>query len=542
MKLMLGQIQNAARKTFDYIVVGAGSAGCVVATRLSENPNTKVLLVEAGGSDSRTKVRMPGALALALADRRITWNFSTGPEPWLDGRCIEHARGKVVGGSASINGMVFVRGDPRDFDSWADYGVKGWSYEKCLPHFKKIEDFDGGSSAHRGTGGPIRVVTSKAELPIYRAFLEAGAQAGLEKISDYNAGSLEGVFAYQANIDRGVRASSAWGYLRRAAGRENLTVLTDVECRKILLDRRRARAVQVVPSKGGDAHLLKPAQEVVLCAGAYKTPQILMLSGIGDKKELLAAGIEPALDAPAVGKNLEDHIAVSVGFRASRKGVSPPPAVYSMARISAGARWLLTRTGPCAGNFFEVGAFYRSSEHVGRADIQIEFIPVLGKFQDGMIKTAEGFQYQICLMRPRSKGHVKLTSADPRASPEIVHNYMADGLDRRDLVNAVRRAEQIIGQPAWDELRGDSVDPDLRSLNDGEVESWLRRNIGTQYHPCGTCRMGTGLDSVVDSQGLVHETDGLRVVDASIMPRITTGNLNAPVMMIAERISAKMKM
>ena len=540
MESMPGKIRSAARKLFDYIVVGAGAAGCIVAARLSENPNMKVLLVEAGGSDRRAKVRMPGALALALADLKLTWNFNTGPEPYLDGRCIEHARGKVVGGSASINGMVFVRGDPRDFDCWADSGLEDWSYEKCLPHFKNIEDFDGGSSEHRGTGGPIRVVTCKAELPIYRAFIEAGAQAGLEKIDDYNAGSLEGVFAFQANIDRGVRASSAWGYLRRAAGRENLTVLANAECRKIILDRRRAFAIEVVSSKGGDAHLFKSEREVVLCAGAYKTPQLLMLSGIGDKTELLAAGIEPALDAPAVGKYLEDHIAVSVGFRASQRGVSPQPAVNSMARVSAGARWLLTRTGPCAGNFFEVGAFYKSSEHVERADIQIEFIPVLGKFQDGMIKTAEGFQYQICLMRPRSKGHVKLTSADPRANPEIVHNYLADKLDRRDLVNAVRRAERIARQSAWDELRGESVDPDLRSLSDGEVESWLRRNIGTQYHPCGTCRMGAGMDSVVDGQGLVHEIDGLRIVDASIIPRITTGNLNAPVMMIAEKIAAKM--
>jgi len=522
-------------KRYDYIVVGAGAAGSVVAARLGENRSLRILVLEAGPSDNSIFVRMPAALSYPLTDARRIWSFETGPEAALDGRSMTHVRGRMLGGSGSLNGMVYVRGNPRDFDTWAAAGLPDWSYAHCLPYFKKLEHYDRGENDYRGGGGPMAITTLKADLPVFQAFLAAGQEAGLRLNADYNAFAQEGVHPYQANIDNGVRASGGRAYLRPALSRGNIALKLNALVRRVTLSGKRATGVEY--EVRGTVERAEAEREVILCGGAFNSPHLLLLSGIGPRAELAELGISDGVDVPGVGKGLVDHIAVSVKYRARRRGVSPAVDLNKLRMAMIGARWLFFRTGLGATNLWEVGTFFRSSDKVDYANIQHEFLPMLGELMHGKVNIEEGFQYQTCLMRPRSRGAVTLRSADPKVLPNIVLNYLSDREDQRELIDGVRRTDEMIQQPAWNDIRGEAITPGLRKQSDEALLAWLKQNIGTQYHPCSSCRMGTDDMAVVDSEGRVRDVAGLRVVDASVMPQITSGNLHCPTTMIAEKLS-----
>ncbi len=522
-------------RTYDYVIVGAGAAGVVLAARLTEDTNVRVLLVEAGPSDRSILVRMPAGLSYLQRGGRRLWHFQTGPEPHLNGRRIEHVRGRMLGGSGSMNGMVFVRGNRRDFDGWAEAGLKSWSFAHCLPYFKKLERFEGGESAWRGGSGPIGVSRGKADLPVMQAFLEAAQQAGHRFNADYNAEDQEGVHVYQANIAKGVRSSGGLTYLRPAMRRPNLEVRTGLTAERIAFAGRRAVAVK---ARDGDEHLtFEAAREVILCGGAYNSPHLLLLSGVGPVEQLRAHGIPIVAELPGVGQNLIDHPVASLKYRAAVPGLSPVVDMGMLKTVWTGARWLIAGTGLGARNFWEVGSFFKSREDADYVDIQHEFPPVLGEMTDGKLTVEDGFQYQVCLMRPKSRGAVTLRSADPTVAPMIVTNFLARAEDRRALVAGLRHTQEVVRQPAWDKLRGERLTPDMAGLDDAAIEEWLRGVVGTQYHPASTCRMGLDDMAVVDEEGRVHGVEGLRVVDASIMPSITSGNLHAPTIMMAEKIA-----
>ncbi len=523
------------RSRYDYVIIGAGAAGSVVAARLAEDTTLRILVLEAGPSDNSLYVRMPAALSYPLTDPKRIWSFDTGPEPALNGRTLTHVRGKMLGGSGSLNGMVFVRGNPRDFDNWAAQGLPTWSYAHCLPYFKRLESFDQGANEYRGGDGPMRITTLPADRPIFGAFLEAGQQAGHPLNPDYNSYRQEGVHAYQANIDHGVRASGGRAYLRPALRNPNVDLQLDALVYRIVFDGNKAIGVDV--EIGGVNSRVEAEREVILCGGAFNSPQLLLLSGIGPRTHLADHGISCRIDLPGVGQGLEDHPAVSVRYRASKKGVSPAVDLNPLQMGLIGLQWLLFRSGLGATNLWETGAFFKSRDDVDYANIQHEFLPMLGELMHGKVNVEEGFQYQTCLMRPQSRGAVTLRSSDPRALPRIVLNYLADPQDRRDLIDGVRHTDEIVQQRAWDGMRGEALNPNLRKQSDDDILAWLKSAIGTQYHPCRSCRMGTDEMSVVDAHGRVHGADRLRVVDASIMPRITSGNLHSPTTMIAEKLS-----
>ncbi|GAA5543589.1 oxygen-dependent choline dehydrogenase [Brucella sp. NBRC 113783] len=526
-------------RKYDYIVVGSGAAGSIVAARLGEDRNVRVLVLEAGPHDNSIYVRMPAAMSYPLTDKTRTWEFDTGPEPALHNRMVPHIRGKMLGGSGSLNGMVYVRGNPRDFDRWAEDGVKSWSYADCLPYFKKLEAYDGGANEYRGGKGPIAITTLKADHEIFQAFLEAGQQAGHPLNKDYNAYRQEGVHAYQANIDHGIRASGGRAYLRPAVKRGNVDLQLNALVHKVLFSGKKATGVRY--EQAGKVIEAEAEREVILCGGAFNSPQLLLLSGVGPASELAAHGVKSVHDLPGVGKGLQDHVAVSVKYRGSRKGVSPVGEmnIFKMAMI--GAQWMFLRRGIGVTNMWETGSFFKSSDSIEYANIQHEFLPMLGELMHGEVNIEDGFQYQVCLGRPNSRGAVTLNSGDPRKHPSIVLNYLTDMEDRRNLIDGVRHTDEIIQQRGWDKVRGEAVVPGLRKKSDEEIFAWLQDNMGTQYHPCSSCRMGSDDMAVVDEEGRVHGMQGLRVVDASVMPRISNGNLHAPTMMIAEKISDRIK-
>lgn len=521
---------------YDYVVIGAGSAGSIVAARLAEERGCSVLVLESGPRDGSVLLRMPAAVAYPLRRADWTWQFLTGPEPALDGRMIDHPRGRLLGGSSSINGMVYVRGNPRDFDSWAAEGLPDWSYSHCLPYFRKMERFEDGASAYRGGDGPLDVIRLEADHPLFDAMIAAAEQAGLRYNDDYNAARQEGVHRYQATIRRGHRASASRAYLQPAMRRENLTVVTGATVRRILFDRS-SRAVGVRYERRGERIEVSARREIIVSAGTYNSPHLLLLSGIGAAETLRAHDIAVVADLPAVGQGLEDHVGAGVGFAASRSGVSPVIGTGLLGRGLIGLRWLLTGGGAGARNFWETGAFLKSADDLAHADIQHEFLPFAGALSGNRLRVIDGFRYSVSLMRPESRGAVTLASADPTDAPRIVSNYLSDRGDLEALRRGIRRTLEIVRQPAWNDLRGRIDGPDLEAMSDSELDAWLRRTATTYYHPTSTCRMGVGPDSVVDAEGRVYGIAGLRVIDASIMPHVISGNTNAPTMMIAEKLA-----
>lgn len=522
------------RKKYDYVVIGSGSAGSVMASRLAEDGKNSVLLLEAGPSDQHIHIRMPAALGLPLGSDRFNWRFESEPEPGLNGRTILEARGKVLGGSSSINGMNWVRGNPWDYDNWAAMGLEGWSYAEILPYFRRAESFDKGANDYRGDKGPMLVETCKAEGPLYDAFIQSAKQAGMRHVEDHNAYRQEGVHITQRNVGKGIRWSSSQGYIHARGDRPNLDVVVGGRLLKINFSNRRATRADILVN--GERQSVEIDGEIILCAGALNSPQLLQLSGIGPADMLRSVGIDVLADMPGVGAGLKDHVAAPVQYRATQN-VSAARHLNNFGKLKLGLQWLLAKKGLGATNFFEVGVFMRTRPEIAVPNIQFEFVPMLGEMQHGSVKLENGFQYFFSLMRQKSEGRVWLRDANPLSAPRFVFNYFAHEEDRRDAIDAVRAIRHVVSQPAWGPYRGEEVTPGKLFQTDEQIMEFLRKEAGTNYHPCCSARMGNDDNSVVDAQARVHGFDNLRVVDASIMPEIVSGNLNAPVIMMAEKLS-----
>ncbi|WP_029354833.1 choline dehydrogenase [Bosea sp. 117] len=522
------------KSRYDYVVVGSGSAGSVVAARLAEDASSRVLLLEAGPSDEHIYIKMPAALGFPLMNDRFNWFYNSEPEPYLKNRIVHESRGRVLGGSSSINGMNWVRGNPADYDGWEARGLPGWSYAHVLPYFRKAETFASGGDTYRGATGPMRIERCEAKNPLYRAFLEAGVQAGHEYVEDHNAYRQEGVHITQRNVGRGLRWNTSRAYLHEGPVRPNLTVAAGVLVTRIGFDGRTATHVHA--RQDGRDIAIEVAGEVILAAGALNSPQLLLLSGVGPAAELSTLGIPVVADIPGVGAGLKDHVAAPVQYIAT-KDVSAAKALKLFGRAKLGLQWLLFKKGLGATNFFEVGGFIRTDPSYAIPNIQYEFVPMLGELQHGSVDLKNGFQYFLSLMRPTSSGRVWIDSADPARAPKFVFNFLKTEEDRQQMVAAVKETRRIIAQQAWDEFRGEEVTPGPQVRTDEQILDFLLETAGTNYHPCCSARMGTDDMSVVDVHGKVHGIENLRVVDASIMPDIVSGNLNAPVIMMAEKLA-----
>jgi choline dehydrogenase len=519
---------------FDYIVVGAGAAGCVVASRLSEDPSVRVLLIEAGGSDRNPMLAMPAALPFVYQNRRVQWGYRSGPEPELGGRTIDEKTGRVVGGSTSINAMIFNRGNPMDFDGWAEDGLNDWDFAHCLPYFRKLETFVDGPDAWRGGDGPMRISRCEARHKLYDTFLRAGEQAGFEVTPDHNGYRQEGFHVAQSFIHEGVRWGASRAYLRPSRQRGNLKILINTLVRRVVVENGSATGVEVA----GDAisRVITCKREIVLCAGAINTPQLLMLSGVGDPDELRGLGIKVVAEARGVGRNLQNHPGVDLQF-ATRREDSLVSELDAIGQLKLGANWILRRKGLGTTNFFEAGAFLRTRDSVAFPNVQYEFLPLRRAVKGGKVIALPGFQFWMDLSRPESRGAVTLRSADPAEHPSIVFNHLAARQDIVDLIDAIRLAREMARQPAWEGYRAEELVPGLDVESDVDLERFLRAKVSTSYHPSGTCRMGVDGDAVVDAEAKVRTVARLRIVDASIMPRVVTANLNASVLMMAEKVS-----
>lgn len=521
-------------KAFDYIVVGAGSAGCVLANRLSAKSNSRVLLIEAGGSDGHILIQMPAACAVAARDPRFDWGYLSEPEPFCNKRRIYERRGKILGGSSSINGMAANRGNFRDYDAWAEEGLPNWSFAHCLPYFKKMESFEGGANNWRGGDGPQSIERCSASHPLHQAFLEAGVQAGYERTEDQNGAKHEGFYVAQSFTRNGRRCSAASAYLHPIRRRQNLKVLTRTLVHRVLFNGNRAVGVEV--SINGAVSRFEADREVILSAGAINSPQLLLLSGVGHSGELKDLDIPVTADVPAVGRYLEDHQIVPIQF-ATPRGLSLSHKLRGLGQYLIGLEWLLFKSGIGASPMCETGSFFRSSDEADYADIQHEFFPLTAELGSPDANFDDGFMFSMGLMRPEARGQVALRSRDPAAHPKFTFNYFAAEKDRRVMIDGVRRTREIAAQTAFHGLQAGEIAPGEDVQSDDEILAWLRSTASTEYHPCSSCRMGTGDDSVTDAEGNVHATEGLRVVDASIMPHNVTSNLNAPVIMIAEKLA-----
>ncbi len=519
---------------FDYIIIGGGSAGCTLAGRLSEDPNVTVALLEAGPPDTNILIHVPAGLALLAKTRQANWYLETVPQPGLNGRRGYQPRGKVLGGSSSINAMVYIRGQAADYDGWAAQGNPGWSYDEVLPYFKRAENNERGADAWHGTGGPLNVKDLTSPNRFGNLFVQAAVQAGLKANPDFNGAQQEGVGAYQVTHKNGERFSAAKAYLTPHLARPNLQVFTGALTTRILLEKKRAVGVEF--QHKGQLKQLRATREVLLCAGSLMSPQILMLSGIGPHAHLVENGIATLHDLPGVGQNLQDHPNVVINTRAPKgrdlMGVSLSGMVDAIKGIF---EWRRHRTGMLTSNIAEAGGFIKSAPDEPRPDLQLHF--VVGILVDHGRKTAlgHGFSCHVCVIRPRSRGSVRLASKNPADAPLIDPNFLADRDDMDRIIRGFRIMRGILKQPALSGYGNKEFAASARAQTDMEIEQFIRDHADTEYHPIGTCRMGNGPDAVVDAQLRVHGLQGLRVVDASIMPNLTSGNTNAPVIMIAEK-------
>ncbi|MEP9370970.1 choline dehydrogenase [Mesorhizobium sp. KR1-2] len=517
----------------DFVIVGSGSAGAAMAYRLSEDGKHSVIVIEYGGSDVGPLIQMPSALSIPLNMPLYDWGFSTEPEPHLGGRVLATPRGKVLGGSSSINGMVYVRGHARDFDHWSEQGATGWAYADVLPYFKRMEDSQGGEDGWRGRGGPLHVQRGRRKNPLYAAFIEAGKQAGFELTDDYNGSKQEGFGPMEQTIRGGRRWSTANAYLRPALKRPNVRVVKGF-ARKVVIENQRAIGVEIEARK--KIQVVKVRREVILAASSINSPKILMLSGIGPAQHLKDHGIAVVADRPGVGANLQDHLELYIQ-QESTQPITLNSVLNPFSKALIGAQWMLFKSGLGATNHFEAAAFIRSAAGVDYPDIQYHFIPAAVRYDGKSAAKSHGFQAHVGPMRSKSRGAVTLRSPDPADRPRILFNYMSHPDDWTDFRRCIRLTREIFGQQAFAPYRGKEISPGGHVQTDAELDEFIRDHAESALHPCGTCRMGRADDpmAVVDPHCRVIGVEGLRVADSSIFPRITNGNLNAPSIMTGEK-------
>ncbi len=523
-------------QTFDYIIVGAGSAGCVLANRLTESGQHKVLLLEAGGSDRHILVQMPTAFTYPMAMPRFNWGYESDPEPHLDGRRIDMPRGKGLGGTSSINGMVYVRGHACDFDEWEALGAAGWSYRDCLPYFKRAENWQGGENQYRGGSGPLGVTggNNMALNPLYRAFIDAGHEAGYPTTEDYNGSAQEGFGPMHMTVRGGVRESTSRAFLDPVKSRPNLSITGQALVDTLLLEN--GRAVGLTYRRGGTQHKVRASAEVILTAGAFGSPALLQRSGIGPDAVLQEAGVETRVDRPGVGENLQDHLEVYFQFYC-KQPITLNSRLGLLSKGLIGASWLLFKDGLGATNHFESCAFIRSAAGQKWPDIQYHFLPAAMRYDGTSAVKGHGFQVHVGPNKPKSRGHMRILNDDPASAPSILFNYLSHTDDVEKWRCCIRLTREIMAQPAMDPYRGDEIQPGPHVNSDKEIDAWVKENVESAYHPTGTCRMGQPDEplAVVDPNCRVIGVDGLRVADSSIFPTVPNGNINAPTIMVAEK-------